>query len=86
MSLDVKFPRTLKAAKQCDLAGWMLGDALLAEVKDQDSGSYGYNAVISELASYGIVYTGRYLRLLRQTAEDFPSHSIAPLKTILLPK
>jgi DNA mismatch repair ATPase MutL len=62
----------LKAAKQHDLAGWALGDALLAECKDQDNGPTGYDAVVAELLGHGIEYTSRYLRLLRQTAEDFP--------------
>jgi hypothetical protein len=68
---DIRFPKILKAAKQHDLAGWALGDALLAECKDQDSGPAGYDAVVAELQAHGVEYTNRYLRLLRQTAEDF---------------
>lgn len=72
MQTDIKFPKTIKAAKQHDLTGWALGDALLAECKDQDHGPMGYSAVVAELKDYGIELNERYLRLLRQTAEDFP--------------
>jgi hypothetical protein len=72
MQADMRFPKTVKAARQHDLTAWAIGDALLAECKDQDNGQDGYDAVVAELKEHGIDHTNRYLRLLRQTAEDFP--------------
>jgi hypothetical protein len=69
--MDLNFPKTVRAAKANDLSQWALGDALLKEATDADTGPRGLNAVVTELADNGVEYTNRYLRLLRQTAETF---------------
>lgn len=66
------FPRTLKAAKASERSQWELGDALLKEATDRDTGERGLNAVVKELADNGIEFTSGYLRSLRVAAETFP--------------
>jgi hypothetical protein len=71
--MDVKFPRTMKAAIRADVSVWSLADALVVEATTEDTGPRGLNAVVAEMVDHGIEPpTNRYLRLMRQTAVEFP--------------
>ena len=74
----MKFPRTLKAAKQTEVSYWVLADALLKESTNSDTGPAGMKAVAGELEQYGLDYSVPYLRSLRQTAELYPPNRRHP--------
>ena len=71
---QMKFPKTLAAAKKAKGAEWSLADALLAEV-----GPRGSDARFRECAEYlkdhGIEYTAVYLHALHLAARNFPRSS-----------
>jgi site-specific DNA-cytosine methylase len=68
------FPRTLKAAEASERSQWAIGDALLKEADDRQSGERGMNAVSKELEANGIELSAGYLAALRATALAFPAN------------
>jgi flagellar biosynthesis GTPase FlhF len=71
--MELKFPKTIKAAQAAEQSQWAIGDALLKEAEDRQTGERGLNAVSRELEANGIEFSMPYLRNLRDTAKAFPA-------------
>jgi len=67
-----QFPRTLKAAEASERSQWAIGDALIAETEDRQTGPRGLRAVEKELRDNGVELGLGYLSSLRHCAETFP--------------